>query len=85
MLIATIHIGAMTFKEFIKITEEQSGTDKGLMGYPLPSSVRKPSDGQPFKNLGAVAGATPRGGSAGGAPAAPAGGPLMMKKHMKKH
>jgi hypothetical protein len=72
----------MTFKEFIKIDEEQSGTDKGMMGFPLPSSVRKPSDGQPFKNLGSVAGATPRGGSASGGIGA---GPMMMKKKMKKN
>ena len=71
----------MTFKEFIKIEEEQSGTDKGMMGFPLPSSVRKPSDGQPFKNLGSVAGATPRGGSASGGIGAGAG-PMMMKKKM---
>jgi hypothetical protein len=50
----------MTFKEFIQ-SEEASGTDKGLMGYPVASSVHKPSDGMAFKNkLGGVAGQTPR-------------------------
>lgn len=71
----------MRFKEFIQISEEQSGTDKGLMGIPLASTVRKPSDGQPFKNLGPAAGATPRGNSGG---AGPMVGPKMMKKKMKK-
>jgi hypothetical protein len=71
----------MKFKDFIKFDEEQSGTDRGLMGFPLASTVRKPSDGRSFRNLGPVAGATPRGGSGGGG--APAG-PMMMKKKMKK-
>jgi hypothetical protein len=72
----------MTFKEFIKLSEEQSGTDKGLMGYPTASSIRKPSDGQPFKEkLTSIAGQTPRGNSGGmGAGSSP----LMMRKHMKK-
>lgn len=68
----------MTFKEFIAMSEETSGSDKGLMGLPVASSVRKPSDGQPFKNfLGVAAGQTPRGPSGGAAPS-------MMKKKMKK-
>lgn len=68
------HIYRMKFKDFIKISEEQSGTDKGLMGYPMASNVKKPSDGQPFKNLGSIAGATPRGKTGG------SGAPMMMKK-----
>lgn len=70
----------MKFKKFIKISEEQSGSDKGLMGAPLPPFVRKPSDGRPFRNLGSFSGATPRGGgsSAGNAP-------MMMRKSMKKN
>jgi hypothetical protein len=76
----------MTFKEFIRISEEASGTDKGLMGYPIPSQVRKPSDGLAFKEkLGCVAGQTPRGPSGGGAGGAPGGAPpAMMRKSMKK-
>jgi hypothetical protein len=71
----------MNFKEFIHFDEEQSGSDKGLMGASLPPFVRKPSDGRPFKNLGSFAGATPRGGSA----ASSAGSPMMMRKTMKKN
>jgi hypothetical protein len=79
----------MRFKEFIQISEEQSGTDKGLMGYPQPyfaattsnnGGRRKPSDGRPFaKNLTNNAGSNPRGGAAGGG--APAGAPQMMRKN----
>lgn len=76
----------MTFKEFMRLSEAGAaggGGDNGLMGFPVPSSVRKPSDGQPFKNLGPVAGQTPRpGGGGGGGPMA--GGPQMMKKKMRK-
>lgn len=73
----------MTFKEFIRITEDGAGSsDKGLMGFPVASSVRKPSDGQPFKNLGSVAGQTPRPGGGGGGQMS--AGPQMMKKKMKK-
>ncbi len=79
----------MTFKEFIRLTEEGptgggggGGGDNGLMGYPVASSVRKPSDGQPFKQfLGSVSGQTPR-GAGGGAP--PPGGAPMMRKKMKR-
>ena len=70
----------MTFKEFI-LSEEQSSTDKGLLGFPVASYLKKPSDGQPFKDiLGSVSGAKPRGnsGGMGGSP------PMMMKKKMKK-
>jgi hypothetical protein len=77
----------MKFKDYFRISEEQSGTDKGLMGFPVASSVRKPSDGQPFKNiLGSASGQTPRGASGGGMAggAAPAGGGMFMKKRMKK-
>mgnify|MGYP000914859590 CR=1 FL=1 len=66
----------MTFKEFIQLSEEQTGSDNGLMGYPKASSIRKPSDGQPFKNLGSVAGQEPRGNTGGGL--------QMMKKKMNK-
>lgn len=73
----------MRFKEFLRqLSEEQGGSDNGLMGIPKSSSVRKPSDGQPFKNLAVVAGAEPRGNSS------MAGGtgqqPMFMKKKMKK-
>lgn len=75
----------MTFKEFLKINEEQSGSDRGLMGFPVQYFARKPSDGRPFKNLGPVAGAQPRGGSGGGgAMMSGGGGRMMMKKMMKK-
>jgi hypothetical protein len=79
----------MKFKEFLQWSEEQSGTDKGLMGIPVPSSVKKPSDGQPFKQfLGPASGQTPRGGSGGsGGPAGMSGGgaqPMFMKKKMRK-
>jgi len=74
----------MTFKEFIKIEEEQSGTDRGLMGFPVAYFARKPSDGRPFRNLGPVAGAQPRGGGGGGGTMPMAGGPKMMRKLMKK-
>lgn len=67
---------AMTFKEFLKINEE----DRGLMGVPLPPFVKKPSDGRPFRNLGSFSGATPRGGSGG-----VASQPQMMRKKMKKN
>lgn len=69
----------MTFKEFLRV-EEADGTDKGLMGYPVASAVRKPSDGQPFKQmLGSVSGQTPRGPSSAGP--GPAG---FMRKRMRK-
>lgn len=75
----------MTFKEFI-LSEEQSQTDKGLLGFPVASYLKKPSDGQPFKDiLGSVSGAKPRGNTGGAMGAAPMGGsPMMMKKKMKK-
>ena len=72
----------MKFKEFIQIDEEQSGSDKGLMGYPMAYYARKPSDGRPFKNLLSIAGANPRGGGGGGG-GVPAGASMMRKK-MKK-
>lgn len=65
----------ITFKEFLKTYEEEnSGTDRGLLGYGRPSTAetpannnkRKPSNGQPFaKNLTTNAGSTPRGGGGG--------------------
>jgi hypothetical protein len=75
----------MKFKEFIQIDEEQSGSDKGLMGYPMAYNARKPSDGRPFKNLLSIAGANPRGGGGGGGGGGgiPAGASMMRKK-MKK-
>lgn len=74
----------MRFKEFIKITEEgqMGGGDNGLMGFPVASSVKKPSDGQPFKNLSPTAGQTPRGNSGG---TGTNFGLNMMKKPMKKN
>lgn len=72
----------MKFKQFI--TEDSSGQDRGLMGFGKASSVRKPSDGQPFKQyLSSVAGQEPRGGGGGGGGI---GGFMkkMMKKKMKK-
>ncbi len=68
----------------MRLSEEQSGTDKGLMGIPLASSVKKPSDGQPFKNLSVAAGQTPRGPAAGGPAGMAPGGLKMMRKKMKK-
>ena len=83
----------MKFKEFIKISEEQSGTDKGLMGYPSPyftstpssnGGRRKPSEGMPFaKNLTTNGGSTPRGGG-GGASGMQQQQPQMMRKKMRK-
>lgn len=66
----------MKFKEFLKMNED-GGNDRGLMGFGKSSSIRKPSDGQPFKNLGSVAGQEPRGASMGG-------GATMFMKKMKK-
>lgn len=63
--------------------EDQSGSDKGLMGFGVPSPIRKPSDGQPFaKNMSMVS--SQQGNSSGG-PNPMSGGPMpkMMKK-MKK-
>ncbi len=75
----------MTFKEFLQ-SEEQSGTDKGLMGYGVPSQEtqgRAPSSGQPFADkLKSTAGARPANGGGGMNPMA-AGG-AFMKKRMKK-
>ena len=63
----------MKFKEFLQ------KEDNGMMGYGKSSSLRKPSDGQPFKQyLSSVAGQEPR-GNAGGA-----GNSMFMKKKMKK-
>lgn len=67
----------MRFKDFISVNED----DRGLLGYPKNYFSRKPSDGLPFKNLGSVAGANPRGGTGGGMAAT---GPQMMLKKMKK-
>jgi len=80
----------MRFKHFIKLTEEGGNGDNGLLGFPVASSVKKPSDGQPFKNLlGPVSGQTPRGGSGGGGgggggAAGPMGAKPMFMKKMKK-
>lgn len=80
----------MTFKEFLAVSEAGmgggGGSDNGLMGYPLASSVRKPSDGLAFKDkLGCAAGQTPRGpGSSGGGMGGMTGAPMFMKKRMKK-
>lgn len=72
----------MRFRDFIK-NEEASGTDRGLMGIPKASSVRKPSDGQLFKNNGPAAGQEPRGGGSAGT-AMPGSMPMFMRKRMKK-
>jgi hypothetical protein len=74
----------MKFKQFLKINEDGANPDNGMMGFPKMSSIRKPSDGQPFKNLSSVAGQEPRGGGGGGG-AVPQGGAMYMKKKMKKH
>lgn len=72
----------MRFIDFIKLTEEGGNGDNGLLGFPVASSVKKPSDGQPFKNiLGSVSGQTPRGGGGG---ASPMGARPMFMKKMKK-
>ena len=75
----------MKFKDFLA-NEEQSGTDKGLMGFPVPAGNHKPSDGQPFKDkLSSVSGMMPKGNSGGAMGAQPMGGqPMFMKKKMKK-
>lgn len=71
----------MRFKDFIKFSEQ----DNGLLGFPVASSVRKPSDGQPFKNLlGPVSGQTPRGNTGGGGMGVGMGGKPMFMKKMKK-
>jgi hypothetical protein len=60
----------MNFREFLQ-SEEQSGSDKGLMGFGI-SPTHKPSDGQPFKKfLSPVAGGQQE-------------APKMMRKRMKK-
>lgn len=69
----------MKFKDFLVLSEEGSSSDKGLLGFPVPFA-RKPSDGRPFRNLGSVAGATPKGNMGGGG-AVPQ---QMMRKQMKK-
>lgn len=78
----------MKFKQFLQISEETANNqgDKGLMGFGKSSSVRKPSDGQPFKNLGSVAGQEPRGdsGGGGGQMGGDGGFPMFMQKFMKK-
>lgn len=82
-----IDIRVMRFKEFLQISEEQSGTDKGLMGYGVPAKEtqgRAPSDGQPFADkLKSTAGA--RSQQNGANPMA-TGGLFMrkMRKGMKK-
>ena len=82
-----IDIG-MRFKEFIQMSEETANNqgDKGLMGFTKKSSVHVPSDGQPFKNLGSVAGQEPRPnqGGAGGAAPMGGGGAMFMKKMRKR-
>lgn len=69
----------MKFKDFLKLSEEQSGTDQGLMGF-AAKPLHKPSDGQPFsKTLKSTAGSGDDGGSGGATPS-----PMFMKKKMKK-
>ncbi len=70
----------MKFKDFLKLSEEQSGSDKGMMGFGV-QPLHKPSDGQPFsKFLKSTAGA----GYDGGGAAPKAGAPMFMRKRMKK-
>jgi hypothetical protein len=70
----------MKFKDFLQ-KEEQSSGDHGMLGYGKSSSVRKPSDGQPFaRYLSSVAGQEPRPNGGGNS-----GGQAFMKKKMKKH
>ena len=77
----------MRFKDFLKLDEEQSGTDQGLMGYGVSSKEtrgRAPSDGQPFMDtLKGTAGARQARASSGGMDPMSAGG-MFMKKKMKK-
>lgn len=77
--------GMMRFKDFLQL-EDGNSSEKGLMGFQKQSSIRKPSDGQPFKNLGPVAGQEPRGNTGGGgaAPGGMGGTPAMFMKRMKK-
>ena len=76
----------MRFKDFIELTEAGTSGDNGLLGFPVPSSVRKPSDGQPFKSvLGSVSGQTPRGNSGGGGPMGGMGAKPMFMKKMKNN
>lgn len=62
MQISTI----MRFKDYINLSEEQTGSGKSLMGYTLNYYSQKPSDGRPFKNLISIAGGNPRGGNTSG-------------------
>jgi hypothetical protein len=71
----------MRFKKFIDFQEEQSASDKGLMGFPVSLFARRPSDGLPFKNLRSVGGSTPRSSSGNLNPT----NASMMKKSMKKN
>lgn len=94
-MISSIDICIMRFKDYIKLDEEQSGTDRGMMGFGVPAKEtqnRAPSDGQPFADkLKSTAGARPNQGGGGMAPtgmnAMGAGGMFMkkMKKKMKKN
>ena len=86
----------MKFKEFLKLSEEQSSTDKGMLGDAGDgtSPTHKPSDGQPFKTyLTSTAGAkgSTGGGGGPGGPKGPmmgspmmGGGGMFMRKKMKK-
>lgn len=73
----------MKFKDFLKLSEEQSGTDKGMMGFGV-QPLHKPSDGQPFsKYTKSTAGSGNDGGS-GGTGMGGGSSPMFMKKKMKK-
>jgi hypothetical protein len=77
----------MRFKDFLKLDEEQSGSDKGMMGFGAKETQgRVPSDGQPFADkLKSTAGARPSQGGMGGEGMNPmAAGGMFMKKKMKK-
>ena len=81
-LFLAIDILVMTFKEFMQLSEEQSGSDKGLMGYGVPAKEtqgRAPSDGQPFADkLKSTTGARNQGGNP------MAAGGIFMRKKMRK-
>lgn len=77
----------MEFRKFLKVSEEQSSGDSGLMGYGKSSSVHKPSDGYPFANLSSVAGQEPKGGGSpmtGGSAPMMGGNEAFMRKKMRK-
>lgn len=81
----------MTFQEFLRLSEEASSGDKGLMGYNVPTRNRKPSDRQPSADLlspvagdkGSTGGGGAGGGGGNGGPVM-GGSSMFMTKKMKK-